>query len=168
MENIRLEIPSIKYEKSFLEYINDYKVSGDKEYMYVYRDAYKDFKQYVSKLNNNSKGIDLPEGYVPCSSFWLVNDKEEVLGSIRIRHGNIPFDGNIGYDIAPKYRGNGYGNKILELALPYAKEIGLDKVVLNCAKANIRSEKVILNNNGIFFKSHEKDGNLYNQFEIKL
>lgn len=89
MENIRLEIPSIKYEKSFLDYINDYKVSGDKEYMYVYRDAYKNFKQYVSKLNNN-------------------------------------------------------------------------------AKANIRSEKVILNNNGIFFKSHEKDGNLYNQFEIKL
>ncbi|EQK41491.1 acetyltransferase domain protein, partial [[Clostridium] bifermentans ATCC 19299] len=126
MNNIRLEIPSIKYENSFLEYINDYKVSGDTEYMYVYRDAYKDFKQYVSKLNNNSKGIDLPEGYVPCSSFWLVNDKEQVLGSIRIRHGNVPFDGHIGYDIAPRHRGNGYGNKILELALPHAKEIGLD------------------------------------------
>lgn len=98
----------------------------------------------------------------------MVNDKEQVLGSIRIRHGNVPFDGHIGYDIAPRHRGNGYGNKILELALPHAKEIGLDKVILNCAKDNIRSEKVILNNNGVFFKSHEKNGDLYNQFEIKL
>lgn len=167
-ENIELKTPSIIYKESFLENINDYKTSGDIEYFNIYIKALDNFEQYVKKLNNNAVGIDLPEGYVPCSTFWLVNESNKVLGVIRIRHKSIPFDGHIGYDIAPKYRGNGCGTKILELALPIAKQIGIDKAILNCESNNIRSEKVIKANNGIHFNSIERNGTLYNQFIINL
>lgn len=168
LENIELKSPSVVYKESFLENINDYKASGDIEYFNIYKKALDNFEQYVEKLNNNAKGIDLPEGYVPCSTFWLVNENNKVLGAIRIRHKGIPFDGHIGYDIAQKYRSKGYGTKILELALPLAKQIGIDKAILNCESSNIRSEKVIRANNGIPFKTLEKDGKLYNQFIIEL
>jgi predicted acetyltransferase len=167
-ENIELKLPSIIYKESFLENINDYKMSGDIEYFNIYKKALGNFEQYVEKLNNNARGVDLPEGYVPCSTFWLVNESNKVLGVIRIRHKSIPFDGHIGYDIAQKYRGNGYGTKILELALPLAKQIGIDKAILNCESSNIRSEKVIRANNGIPFKTTERNGKLYNQFVIEL
>jgi predicted acetyltransferase len=168
LENIELKSPSIFYKESFLENINDYKTSGDIEYFNIYKKALDNFEQYVEKLNNNAKGIDLPEGYVPCSTFWLVNESNKVLGAIRIRHKSIPFDGHIGYDIAKKYRGKGYGTKILELALPIAKQIGIDKAILNCESSNIRSEKVIRANKGIPFKTIEKNGKFYNQFVIEL
>ena len=168
LENIELKSPRILYKESFLENINDYKTSGDTEYFNIYKKALDNFEQYVEKLNNNAKGIDLPKGYVPCSTFWLVNENNKVLGVIRIRHKSIPFDGHIGYDIAQKYRGMGYGTKILELALPLAKQIGIDKAILNCESSNMRSEKVIRANKGVPFKAINKNDKLYNQFTIEL
>lgn len=166
LENVKLKSPSMIYMESFLENINDYKVSGDTEYFNMYKKSLDNFEQYVNKLDNNAKGLDLPEGYIPSSTFWLVNDINKVLGVIRIRHQAIPLHGHIGYDIAPRYRGNGYGNKILELALPLANQLGIKQVILNCESTNIRSEKVIKANNGVLFKTIEEDGKLYNQFII--
>ncbi|MDU1455465.1 MAG: hypothetical protein E6912_11750 [Paeniclostridium sordellii] len=68
-EKIELKSPHIIYKDSFLENINDYKESGNTEYFNIYKKALDDFEQYVEILNNNSKGIDLPKGYVPCSTF---------------------------------------------------------------------------------------------------
>ncbi|MGL5652312.1 MAG: GNAT family N-acetyltransferase [Paraclostridium sp.] len=153
---------------SFLENINDYKTDGDSEYFNMYKAAIHNFEQYVTKLNNNAKGFDLPKGYIPSSTFWLVNEANKVLGVVRIRHQAIPLHGHIGYDIAPQYRGNGYGNKILELALPLANQLGINQVILNCESNNIRSQKVIQSNNGVLFKTIVEDGRVYNQFIIEI
>lgn len=168
LENIELKSPNILYKESFLENINDYKASGDTEYFNKYKKALDNFEQYLEILNNNAKGIDLPEGYGPYSTFWLVNESNKVLGVIRIRHKSDPIDGHIGYDIAQKYRGKGYGIKILELALPLAKQMGINKAILNCESSNIGSEKVIRANNGMPFKTIEDNGKLFNQFLIEL
>ncbi|MRZ30101.1 GNAT family N-acetyltransferase [Paeniclostridium sordellii] len=165
---IELKSPNIIYKDSFLENIKDYKESGNTEYFNIYKKALDNFEQYVEILDNNSKGIDLPKGYVPCSTFWLVNGDNKVLGVIRIRHKSIPLNGHIGYDIAQKYRGRGYGTKILELALPIAKQLGIDKAILSCKSINIASEKVIKSNNGILFNTIEENGKIYNQFVINL
>lgn len=168
LENVKLKSPSMIYMESFLENINDFNVSGDTKYFNMYKKALDNFEQYVNKLNNNAKGFDLPEGYIPSSTFWLVNDSNKVLGVIRIRHQAIPLHGHIGYDIAPRYRGNGYGNKILELSLPLAKQLGIKQAILNCESTNLPSEKVIRANNGVLFKTIAEDGKLYNQFVIEL
>ncbi|MGH4118023.1 hypothetical protein [Clostridium sp.] len=42
--------------------------------------------EFVNTLTNSSKGINLQDGWAPCSCYWLVDDSGEVIGVIRIRH----------------------------------------------------------------------------------
>ena len=46
-------------------------------------------KEFVEKilptLINQSKGIDLPDGYVPCTYYFLW-DEEEIVGLFKVRH----------------------------------------------------------------------------------
>jgi len=57
--------------------------------------------------------------------------------------------GHIGYDIRPSKRKQGYGNKILELALPKTKELGIHKALLTCDEPNTGSQKIIERNGGV-------------------
>ena len=111
-----------------------------------------DFDAYVLMLNQREKGIGLPQGYVPDTIFWLV-EGHEYCGRVRIRHTLndhlLNIGGHIGYDIRPSLRRKGYGTKILALALPEAKKIGLDRVLLTCDETNVGSRKIIEKNGGV-------------------
>jgi predicted acetyltransferase len=56
--------------------------------------------------------------------------------------------GHIGYALAPNHRGKGYGNKMLELALLEAKNLGIEEVLLVCNPGNLASRAVIIKNGG--------------------
>ena len=77
----------------------------------------------------------------------------EFIGRVSIRHALtehlLAVGGLIGYDIRPSKRGQGYGNKILELALPKAKELGISRVLITCDVTNAASRKIIEKNGGI-------------------
>lgn len=60
------------------------------------------------------------------------------------------FGGHIGYSVRPCERGKGYAKRMLEMALPHCKKIGIDKVLITCIESNIASEKTILANNGAY------------------
>ena len=115
------------------------------------------FSEYTQSLLDEAKGINLQEGYVPCSHFWLVNSENFIVGAIRIRH-HIDNEflslegGHIGYDIAPSYRGCGNGKLMLNLALVKAKQLGLTKALLMADEDNLASRKVIEANGGEFEK----------------
>lgn len=53
------------------------------------------------------------------------------------------------YKIRKSKRGQGYGNLILHLGLKKAKELGFDKIRINCDNKNIASRKIIIKNGGI-------------------
>ena len=57
--------------------------------------------------------------------------------------------GHIGYDIRPSKRKQGYGSKILELALPKAKELDIERVLLTCDETNTGSRRIIEKNGGV-------------------
>jgi predicted acetyltransferase len=158
--------PSLKYEQVFCQLINDYKNSNEKEYYEMYKEALEDYNEYVRRLNSNAEGIDLPKGWVPCHTYWLSNNDNEILGSIRIReYLNNDFlreiAGHIGYDISPRYRRNGYGKTILKLGLEKAKDIGLNKVLVTCDFDNYPSKKIIEANKGVF------ESEIYNKSKNK-
>lgn len=83
------------------------------------------------------------------------NELDRLIGTINLRH-NLNGDfirkygGHIGYAIHPDFWGQGYGSEMLKLGLVKAKDIGLDRVLITCEESNIASEKVILNNGGVF------------------
>ena len=60
------------------------------------------------------------------------------------------FGGHIGYSVKPDERRKGYATSMLKAILPYCKDLGLDKILITCIDDNIGSEKVILNNGGVY------------------
>lgn len=153
---IKLEKPSIELELSFINMINDYKINNEKKYTSEYFTRKFNFKEYLKDKENAEKGVELSEGCVPTTEWWLVNEDREIIGTVRLRHrlgeDNKHEGGHIGYDISPRFRRRGFGTKILELALGEAKKFGLEKVLITCDADNIGSMKIIISNNGIFEK----------------
>lgn len=122
-------------------------------------------------LLDSAEGKNIPEGWVPDSTFWLVNEKNRVLGAVNIRHALterlLNSGGHIGYGIRPSERRKGYATQILSLALEKTRELGIEKVLVVCDAANIASKRTILKNGGKQDVSFtEEDGNVVNRFRI--
>lgn len=174
MKQVSLIEPSKNYKYQFIQYVQDYKENGEKEYFDMYKGSTEDFDAYVDNLINNAKGLGLPEGWVPCSTYWLV-DNNNILGIIRIRHElNSGFlrniGGHIGYDIAPSKRKNGFGKLILNLGLEKAKAMNISCALLTCKSDNYGSAKIIEANGGIFDSEilDSESGNYFKRYWIKL
>ncbi|MGK0467563.1 GNAT family N-acetyltransferase [Clostridium sp.] len=163
MNDLFLVEPRKEYQKSFENYVLAYRKTNDNCYLNIYNKGLENFDGYLNDLHNISKGIDLPQGWVTTSTFWLI-DNNEVVGVVRIRHQEIECSGHIGYDISPCYRNKGYGTKILKLALGESEKIGIKDVIAACSIANIASKKIIEKNNGellgIIFDEEDNE-NLY-------
>lgn len=110
------------------------------------------FEDFIKILLERANGQHLPEGYVPDTEFWLV-DGDEFIGRINIRHtltdSLLKIGGHIGYYIRPSKRNMGYGKKILQLVLPEAKKLGIEKALVTCDDDNIGSRKIIEENGGV-------------------
>jgi predicted acetyltransferase len=85
-------------------------------------------------------------------ALWWVDD-EEYLGRLTIRHRltsqlrNV--GGHIGYGVRPSARRRGHATAMLAAALPVARGLGIDRVLVTCDHDNIASRKVIEANGGV-------------------
>lgn len=149
---MRLISPSNAFKQSFKHFYSDL-VQSDPERAEYYQESQINFESYVQRLANEEKGINLKPNYVPCHHFWFVDQHNQILGCLRIRH-NLGNDfllieaGHIGYDIAPAFRGKGFGSMMLKLALPKAKQLNIGKALITADEDNIASRKVIEANGG--------------------
>lgn len=155
--------PNVIYKDQFLSMVSIYKNSGETDYFEIYKEAIDDFEQYVENLLNYAKGIDVPDDWVPYSTYWLTNEASEILGVIRIRTSLDneyvkKYAGHIGYDISPLHRKQGYGKEILRLGLIKSRALGLDNVLVTCSNDNKGSIKIIESNGGVFESEVFKEG----------
>lgn len=152
MDDLKLISPSLKYKGSFADAIQEFEQEGNMGFWRFPDHMPKTIENFVKRLNDNAKSIDLPPGWVPSNTFWLIKDKK-FIGHINIRHELTDYlldkGGHIGYAIRPSERKKGYGSILLKLALPKAKTIGLKKVLITCDKSNIPSRKIIEKNGAI-------------------
>ncbi len=159
---MQLVLPSEQYKNSFLEALEEYHQTKSNDRLDIYElsvlNLQSNFSQYIKGLQEKSEGKHLPKGYVPQTDYWLV-EGNDLIGRVSLRHSLTPHllreGGHIGYDIRPSKRRMGYGKKLLALALPKAKELGLEKVLITCDETNIGSKKIIESNGGIFENSVE-------------
>lgn len=97
--------------------------------------------------------VPAPPGWTHTTSYWWA-DGDRFLGSIRIRHEEVPAvldeAGLIGYDIAPRERRQGHGTAMLRAMLPIAATMGFDRVLITCDPDNIGSRRMMENNGGVF------------------
>lgn len=116
----------------------------ENKYFNVSREEFE--KDVIPTLLKNSEGIDLEEGHVPDTYFFLWDD-DRIVGLFKIRHYLNEFlrngPGHIGYSILPDSRGKGYATKGLELAIEKCKEIiPEDEIYFSVHKDNPASLKV--------------------------
>ena len=113
----------------------------------------KDFRGYLRYLENHSKGIDLPEGWIPGTTYWYLTPDDKLIGKSNLRHYLIPkledVGGHIGYVIRPSLRKMGYGRRLLALTLEKAREMSLERVLVTAGSDNISSRKIIERNGGV-------------------
>jgi len=150
---MRLVEPSKEMEKHFIDMANDNMQANELRYQFAFEENF-DFGVYIEKLRDNSKAEKIKPGYVPTTTFWLIDDHGKILGVSRLRHYLMPHleieGGNIGYDVPPSERMKGYGTILLEHTLLKAKEMGIKRVLITCDSDNIGSAKIIQNNGGIY------------------
>lgn len=147
------------YEKTYELYMSF--PENENGYMNnVYGFNYEQFLEWIEKKRKWSLGIDVLEGFVPDTTFVLV-DEGEYIGVFNLRHFLNDFlregAGHIGYCISKIYRGKGYATKGLKLALAKAKEIGIDEVYMSVNKDNPASLRVQIKNGAYIHHENETE-----------
>jgi predicted acetyltransferase len=158
LQYVQLVLPATEYKDSFVEAVKEFQAEAESEdrsqrfKKLSVPELESNFGAYVETERSHALGKNLPEGYLPETTYWLVNHGQ-FLGRVSIRHRLTDrlkeIGGHIGYDIRPSRRRQGYGRKILELALPKAKELGLQKVLITCDATNVGSRRIIEENGGV-------------------
>ena len=156
--------PSVEYKDSFIAAVKEFFPDGttkprnpDAFYeRFSIAELESSFDALLEYARDRREGRNLPEGRVPSTDYWLV-DNGEFIGRVNIRHRLTEhlqeIGGQIGYDIRPSKRRQGYGKKILQLAVQKAKELGVERVRITCDADNVPSRKIIEKNGGVFDSS---------------
>lgn len=136
--------PHPRYEASYQGYIQEL---GDEErYPFTMDFDHEDFPALLEKLTQYEQGINLPEGRVPSSTFWLV-EGDELVGVANLRHTLNDeireIGGHIGLGIRPSYRGKGLSKLLLNLTLEQAQKRGIVSVLIHCYQHNLASGRMI-------------------------
>jgi predicted acetyltransferase len=173
MNDLRLIRPTIDLKDEYLSFYQEWKESEEKMILWVISKDPSDFEGMVQSILNNERGENLPVGWVPDSTFWLVEQQERILGVVNIRHSLTEklaeAGGHIGYGIRPSERRKGYATKLLSLSLEKAKGLGIKRALIVCDAENLGSKRTILKNGGISDADFiEEDGNIINRFWIDL
>lgn len=155
---VELVRPNEMYERSYRAYIEEL---GDEErYPFPLDFDHRDFPALLRRLSDFEMGRNLPEGYVPSSTYWLV-ENGELLGVSNLRHflneSIFNAGGHIGMGIRPQARGRGLGNLLLSLTIAEARKRGIGELHIHCHKHNVASARMIMANGGVL-DSEVSDG----------
>ena len=146
-----LVAPSAANKVSYRALVREFTDRGEPLVPFPLSFANDNFEAVRALLAGCAQGIGIPPGFVPHSTFWLV-EGDEVVGVSNLRHRLTDAlrieGGHIGYGIRPTARGRGLGREILRLTLAEARRRGIESVLLTCAKANAASAAVIAANGG--------------------
>lgn len=162
---LELVSPTVRVRHSFLAAMDEFAVPGPRwptdtemieKDLAAFGSTWHDeagFRAFVDALRADAlEETRRPEGFVPSTFLWLVND-DEFLGRLSIRHRLTPYllelGGSIGYYVRRSARGRGYASEMLRRALPVAADLGIEKVLITCDHDNVGSRRVIEKNGGV-------------------
>jgi predicted acetyltransferase len=157
-----LVLPSARLQKSFLAAMEEFTAEGryGDETM-IGRDMGRfgltwhtpeGFAEFLAKLEA-VRYTPPHESFVCSTTFWWV-EGDQFIGRIAIRHELnarlLDYGGHIGYDVRRSRRREGQATRMLAAALPEARKLGIERVLITCEPGNVASRKVIEANDGIF------------------
>lgn len=144
---LRFERPHAGLAASYRELVREFIDQGEPLVPFTLEFPHADFEALVRRLDDCSRGEGLPAGFVPHSTFWLVDERGEVVGVSNLRHALTDKlrveGGHIGYGVRPRARRRGHATAMLRATLERARALGLSEVLLTCARDNAASVATI-------------------------
>lgn len=177
MNDLKLVIPDNNDKKSALLMLDEIKaVDAGLPWQYsglANLEETTSYEDWVKEKANEKNGIDLRDGYVPCTTLFLKRMSDnKVCGSISIRHELneflFNFGGHIGYSVTPSERGKGYGKLQLKMALEIASYLGIEKCLITADKTNTLSNKTIISEGGVLENTVMWNNEPLNRYWINL
>lgn len=177
MNDLKLVLPSKDDKKSALLMLDEIKaVDAGLPWQYsglANLEEATSYEDWVKEKANEKNGIDLRDGYVPCTTLFLKRMSDnKVCGSISIRHELndflFNFGGHIGYSVTPSERGKGYGKLQLKMALEIAKDLGIEKCLITADETNTLSNKTIISEGGVLENTVMWNNEPLNRYWINL
>jgi predicted acetyltransferase len=170
MTSLELVRPILTMEREYLDFARDWAKSGEEITPYSARLLGQTFEKW---LENTYKIETEPAGnFVPAHTYFLIGDNQRILGAVNIRHCLneylLYFGGHIGYGIRPSERKKGYAKRMLALALPIAKELGISRALITCDKENIVSALTIQRNGGVLENEVPEESRTTQRYWIEL
>lgn len=167
---MKLERPTIQMQNAYLDFAREWDECGEEIIPYSARlldMTYPQWLDYTYRIETEEL-----DGFVTAHTYFLVDDGR-ITGAINIRHelrGILLTHGHIGYGIRPSERGRGYGSLMLRLALPKAKQLGIDKALVSCNKSNAASAATIRSCGGVLQDEvhDEVDGEIMQRYWITV
>lgn len=160
-------------EEVFLKAINNPKWENNFDFAgNCFKLSKGDFRTYLNLVENESLGIDLPSGHVPCTWLFAFSPEGEIVGRVSIRHelneNLLKYGGHVGYGVVPEFRRHGIATKILKKSLVWIKENlpAIDRILLTCDKDNLGSIAIIKQAGGVQDSSHSLHGNSFTQLRF--
>ena len=167
INSLKLIEPNIKYKKSYLEALQEYKLIDNSKINI--EEIENDFDAFLETFEKSKKGL-IPFK-VPGIKYWLV-EGDKYIGNISYRpvlNEQLKFKGgNIGYSVRPSERGKGYASFMLKEVLDKARNEGVSSVMLSCDDDNLPSKRVIEKAGGIYSGSGVDEGKEFSRYIIKL
>lgn len=174
MDNqLSLVKPTVDLKQEYMSFYKEWIASGEKMVPWVIKKDPSDFDAMVHNLRLSERGENLPDGWVPDSTYWLINTERKIIGVVNLRHQLTTAlresGGHIGYGIRPSERGKGYAVHMLKLSLEKARGWGINRALLVCDDWNTASYRTIVKAGGQPEEDFiEKDGNLLKRFWFDL
>lgn len=160
MSEIQLRRLEEKDEKAFMQAFAEWTHSPGFGFFRGF-DENSQFSSYLERTRLDEKGEQLPEGLVSETHLYAFLG-ESIVGKLSLRHELNDFlkkiGGHIGYGVIEKYRRRGFASEMLLQSLPYAKELGISKVLVTCDDDNIGSIKTIEKGGGVLENKIEQEG----------
>lgn len=155
----------LSFKDAFIEY-GENSIPGSE--LLDKMDSFDDWMDYIRK---NSNACTVSNDWVLTSVFIAVDDNDDVVGIISLRHELNDFlkdFGHVGYSVPPKMRRKGIATFMLKEVLKFAKKVGLKEVQLSSMQDNPASIRTIEKNGGCPVRNVNYLGENLCVFIIKL
>lgn len=166
----KLERPFAALKEAFLSFTEDWVLNGEEVAPYGFRLLGRSYEEWLRDALRME--TQAPAGFVPAHCFCLTDSRGAMLGAIQIRHRLnetlLRTGGHIGYGVRPGARRKGCAEAMLAFALPAAKRLGIDRVLITCAKSNTASAHTILHCGGILENEILEPGRVTQRYWIDL
>ncbi|MBR5502816.1 MAG: GNAT family N-acetyltransferase [Oscillospiraceae bacterium] len=154
MQDFVLLRPTAAYAQQIGEYRQEFLAAGSSMDGTGPLSRIEDPLEYVALCEALENPETVPPHLVPATQFLFVRRQDDKLvGMLQVRHCFNDYlrqyGGHIGYSVRPGERRRGVAKKMLQAALPFCREVGIEKLLITCIDGNTGSEKTILANGGV-------------------